>query len=115
MGRRVRWHLTGQEGVYRYGGDGGRYDISHVEVNEKATRVRKRHPLPESTEHCAARHGFGAGRRYSVMLRVRRSGRQRVVDGNSELHRQGIIELPAVGAGIFGDVTHRCSEAGTTR
>ena len=33
--RRVRWHLTGEEKVYRYGGDGGRYDISHVEVNEK--------------------------------------------------------------------------------
>ena len=48
MARRVRWHLTGAEGVYRYGGDGGCYDISHVEANDRETRVRKRHPLPES-------------------------------------------------------------------
>ena len=103
MARRIRWHLTGQEGVYRYGGDGGRYDISHVEVNEKATRVRKRHPLPESTEQCVARHGFGVGRRYSVLLRLRRSGRQQVVDGKLELHREGIMELPDFGAGILVD------------
>ena len=48
MARRVRWNLTGTEDVYRYGGDGGVYDINHVEVNDKGTRVRKRHPLPES-------------------------------------------------------------------
>ena len=74
MGRKVRWHLTGKEGTYRYGGEGGRYDISHVEANDKATRVRKRHPLPESAEQCAARHGFGAAKRHSVLLRLRRHG-----------------------------------------
>ena len=35
MARRVRWHLTGEEGIYRFGGGGGRFDIFHVEVNEK--------------------------------------------------------------------------------
>jgi hypothetical protein len=35
LGRRVKWDRSGIESVYRYGGDGGRYDIGHVEVNEK--------------------------------------------------------------------------------
>jgi hypothetical protein len=48
LGRRVRWHLTGIEGVYRFGGDGGRFDICHIETNKKATRVKRRHPLPET-------------------------------------------------------------------
>jgi hypothetical protein len=103
MARRVRWHLTGDEGVYRYGGDGGGYDISHVEVNDKATRVRKRHPLPESAEQCAARHGFGAARHYSVLLRLRSASVQKVVDGEVEVHRQGIMEWPDFGAGALVD------------
>ena len=103
MARRVRWHLTGEEGLYRYGGDGGRYDISHVEVNEKATRVRKRHPLPESAEQCVARHGFGAGRRYNVILRLRHSKQKKEVEGEMEFHRQGILEWPDFGAGVLVD------------
>lgn len=103
MARRVRWHLTGVEGVYRYGGQGGRYDISHVEVNEKSTRVRKRHPFPESAEQCASRHGFGASRRYSVLLRLRRHGTSKSVDGEIEFHHQGILEWPDFGAGIRVD------------
>lgn len=105
MGRRVRWNLTGKEGVYRYGGDGGRYDISHIEINEKATRVRKRHPLPESAEQCAARHGFGAVRRYNVLLRLRRNGSKKIVNGMTENHRQAILEWPDFGAGILADCT----------
>jgi hypothetical protein len=105
MGRRVRWHLTGKEGVYRYGGDGGRYDISHIEVNEKATRVRKRHPLPESAEQCAARHGFGAVRRHNVLLRLRRNGSKKNVNGTAENHRQAILEWPDFGAGVLADCT----------
>ncbi|KAL3924851.1 MAG: hypothetical protein SGILL_000791 [Bacillariaceae sp.] len=67
MGRKVRWARTGEIGVYRYGGAGGNYDLSHVEVNEKGTRVRKRYPLPESAEQCAARHGFGRPTRESMI------------------------------------------------
>jgi len=105
MARRVRWHLTGKEGIYRYGGDGGRYDISHVEVNDKATRVRKRHPLPESAEQCAARHGFGAEKSYSVLLRLRNSGREARVDDEIETCRTGVLEWPDFGAGILVDCT----------
>jgi hypothetical protein len=39
--------------VYRWGGDGGCFDIVHVDVNEKQTRVRKRYLLPETMEQCA--------------------------------------------------------------
>lgn len=100
MARKVRWQLTGKEGIYRYGGGGGRFDISHVEVNEKSTRVRKRHPLPESAEQCAARHGFGSGRKYSVLLRLNRYGERREVDGKGCWFRDAILELPDFGAGI---------------
>jgi hypothetical protein len=103
MARRVKWDLTGVEGVYRYGGDGGRYDISHVEVNDKSTRVKKRHPFPESAEQCAFRHGFGVSRKYSVLLRLRRRGEERVVEGETEYHQEGILEWPDFGAGIRVD------------
>jgi SPRY domain len=98
LGRKVRWHLTGKEGVYRYGGDGGRYDISHVEMNEKGTRVKKRHPLPESSEQCAARHGFGANKKYSVVLRLQRGTQQR---GPGEGKLVGVLEWPDFGAGVL--------------
>lgn len=100
MARRVRWNLTGKEGVYRYGGDGGRYDISHVEVNEKATRVKKRHPLPESAEQCVARHGFGMNKRYCVLLRLNRSASKNIVDDCIEYVHHGIMEWPDFGAGV---------------
>mmetsp|Transcript_9241 Transcript_9241/g.13151 ORF Transcript_9241/g.13151 Transcript_9241/m.13151 type:complete len:1880 (+) Transcript_9241:270-5909(+) len=103
VARRVRWHLTGKEGVYRYGGDGGRYDISHVELNEKLTRIRKRHPLPESAEQCAVRHGFGMSKKYNVMLRIRRTGSPHTVDGEIDMHHQGILEWPDFSAGILVD------------
>jgi len=100
-GRRVRWHLTGHEGVYRFGGDGGRYDIVHVEINDKATRVRKRHPLPESAEQCAARYGFGATKKYRVLLRLRKYGeKMKVGDGEEEIWHGGILEWPDFAAGV---------------
>lgn len=106
--RRVRWHLTGEEKVYRYGGDGGRYDISHVEVNEKETRVRKRQPLPESAEQCAARHGFGVEQKYSVLLRIQKAEiRRDTLEPGSEVVRHGIMELPDFGAAIFVQCTFR--------
>jgi len=102
LGRRVRWHLTGKEGVYRYGGDGGRYDVVHVEVNEKATRVRKRHPLPESAEQCAARYGFGVSRRYSVILRLKRHVEKSCAEGREEeFEHEGVLEWPDFGAGVL--------------
>jgi HECT-domain (ubiquitin-transferase)/SPRY domain len=99
MARRVRWHLTEKESVYRYGGDGGRYDLCHVEVNDKGTRIRKRHPLPESMEQCVARHGFGAIKKYSVLLRLRRDGRMEMNDSK----HNGLLEWPDFGAGISVD------------
>jgi hypothetical protein len=103
LGRKVRWHLTGKEGVYRYGGDGGRYDISHVEANDKQTRVKKRHPLPESAEQCAARHGFGAEKRHSVLLRLRRFKPEDTVQGSVDNSLQGILEWPDFGSAVLVD------------
>ncbi|KAI2489759.1 HECT-domain (ubiquitin-transferase) [Fragilaria crotonensis] len=103
MARKVRWQLTGEEGIYRYGGGGGRFDICHVEVNEKGTRVRKRHPLPESAEQCVARHGFGSGK-YSVLLRLRRVGKAKEVERyEREWHHEGVLEWPDFGAGVKVD------------
>lgn len=99
MARRVRWHLTGEEGVYRYGGDGGRFDIAHVEVNEKETRIKKRHPLPESLEQIASRYGFGQRRTCNIILRLNHPA---LVSGmsKSESGCEGILEMPDFGAGI---------------
>jgi len=101
LGRRVHWSLTNEEGIYRYGGDGGRYDIVHVEVNEKSTRIRKRHPVPESAEQCASRNGFGSTRRYNVLLRIRKNGRRVETGGEKEVVNEGILEWPDFGAGIL--------------
>ena len=103
MGRRVRWDRTGMEGVYRYGGDGGKYDICQVEINEKRTRVRKRYPLPESSEQCASRHGFGVGKKYSILLRLRRTVEGFFDEKTKKYRREGVLELPDFGAGIRVD------------
>jgi len=100
MARRVRWNLTGDEGVYRYGGDGGRFDICHVELNEKGTRVRKRHPLPESSEQCASRHGFGSGKKHNVLLRIRRKENNTGKEDENEREYDGILEWSDFGAGV---------------
>ena len=99
--RRVRWHLTNEESLYRYGGDGGRYDIAHVEVNERHTRIKKRYPLPESAEQCAARYGFGMACKYNVLLRIKNSGKE-LFSENEEIEHlcDGILEWPDFGAGI---------------
>ena len=108
MARRVRWHRTGIEGVYRFGGDGGRYDVCHVEVNEKSTRVKKRHPLPESSEQCAARHAFGMEKLHNVLLRLKKSSiKQSNDDGTTDFVREGVLELPDFGAGILVRWTDR--------
>jgi hypothetical protein len=93
LGRRVRWVLTGNEGVYRFGGDGGRFDIMHVETNQKRTRVVKKHPFPETAEQCAARKGFGMAKSYSVILRLP----QHLLTGTTT---RGILEIPDFGAGL---------------
>ena len=104
LARRVKWSLTGEEGLYRYGGDGGRYDISHIEVNEKSTRIRKRYPLPESQEQCAARYGFGKNRKFSALLRCHQRIDSIVQgDGEKEIYHKGILELPDFGAEILVD------------
>lgn len=103
MARRVRWNLTGEEGVYRFGG-GGRFDLSHVEINQKASRVRKRHPLPESAEQCAARHGFGVEKTSNILIRLRqRTSKEEDENGQIIFHREGIMEYPEFGAGILID------------
>lgn len=109
--RRVRWDLTGVEGLYRYGGDGGKFDIVHVEVNDKCTRITKRHPHDETSEQCAIRHGFGIARKFNVILRLRKSEvRCNVIDGVKEHLCEGILEWPDFGAGI--KVTCRFYEDG---
>ena len=93
LGRRVRWALTGNEGIYRFGGDGGRFDIMHVETNQKRTRVTKKYPFPETAEQCASRKGFGAAKSFAVILRLPMSRLTNSVC-------RGILELPDFGAGL---------------
>jgi HECT-domain (ubiquitin-transferase)/SPRY domain len=100
MARRVRWHRTGIEGVYRFGGDGGMYDLCHVDVNSKETKIKKRHPLPESSEQCASRHGFGVKTIHNVLLRIRRSGDMVTSTDSCEYYHEGILEWPDFGAGV---------------
>ncbi|KAL7566238.1 hypothetical protein ACA910_011302 [Epithemia clementina (nom. ined.)] len=94
VGRRVRWLLTGNEGVYRFGGDGGKHDVVHVETNSRGTRVTKRYPFPETAEQCAARRGFGSKKSYSVLLRFKRP-----LDSEVQM-TSGILELPDFGAAV---------------
>ena len=95
MARRIRWHLSGKEGIYRFGGDGGCFDIIHVEPNEKETRVKKKHPYPETNEQCASRNGFGRRRKSNIMLRLRDCAS---IPGQTNC--DGILEWPDYGAGI---------------
>lgn len=105
MARRVRWHLTGNEGIYRYGGDGGCFDVIHVEANDKGTRVKKKHPPPETAEQCAARYGFGKRRTCNILLRLRRPPSRTPANEDLELRCDGILEWPDFGAGILVDIT----------
>lgn len=100
MARRVRWHLTGEEGIYRYGGDGGRFDIIHVEANDKETRVKKKHPPPESLEQCASRYGFGKRKNANVILRLRNCPLRNGQACRSDVRCDGILEWPDFGAGV---------------
>jgi hypothetical protein len=111
VARRVRWDLTGEDSIYRFGADGGKFDIVHVEVNDKATRVVKRHPHSETAEQCAVRHGFGVPKTYNILLRIRKSEIVREeFDGEIEHICDGILELPDFGAGI--EVSCRFHEDG---
>ena len=104
LARRVKWHLTNEEGVYRFGGDGGRYDIAHIEANERLTRIRKRYPLPESAEQCSVRYGFGQGRKFNVLLRLQFSDSKKESEvEDNKVKRVGILEMPDFGAGILVD------------
>jgi len=102
VGRRIRWNRTGVEKVYRYGGDGGKFDICHVEINNKKSRkIRKRYPLPETTEQIMSRHGFGKRKKYNVILRIRCRG-ERIASGSGsdDLIHRGILEWPDFGASV---------------
>ncbi len=100
MARRVRWHLTGKEGIYRYGGDGGRFDLLHIETNEKEKRVKKKYPVPETHEQCASRCGFGVRRIMSIILRL---NKQTLSNDHSTC--DGIMEWPDFGAGVRVECT----------
>ena len=98
--RKVRWHLNGKEGIYRYGGDGGCFDLIHVETNEKETRVKKKYPVPESHEQCAFRCGFGLRRMLSIILRLNKQSL------NSDHTKcDGILEWPDFGACVRVECT----------
>lgn len=101
LARRVRWHRTEIEEIHRFGGDGGRFDIAHVDVNEKKTKIRQRHPLPESSEQIMSRHGFGTRKKFNILLRIRNFGRKEVIgEGEVEFVHDGVLEWPDFGAGV---------------
>ena len=62
--------------------------------------MKKGYPLPESAEQCAARHRFGSGRRYSVLLRLCPSDEEESGSdgGITESHRSGVWGWPDFGA-----------------
>lgn len=93
LARRVRWHLTDKEGVYRFGGEGGKFDLCHVEVNKKQTKLKKRYPVPESAEQCASRHGFGKKKSFAVLLRLPTDSNGRILS-----NAKGVLEWPDFGA-----------------
>ena len=101
MGRRVRWHRSGKENIYRFGGGGGKFDICHVEPNEKKTKILQKHPYPESLEQIMSRNGFGKGRKFNLTLRIHPNGEKLINEDNSvdEVHK-GVLEWPDFGAGM---------------
>lgn len=136
--RRIKWNLTGKEGVYRYGGDGGKFDLMHVEVNRKHTKVMKKYPQPETAEECAGKnmyemknmrhilknkltqfllslivsHGFGQHHIFNIIFRVRMSqGNIEIIDGEKEFVCPGIMEWPDFGAGILIELRFYCDGA----
>ena len=74
MGRHVLWHLTGKGGSYCYSGDAGKFDLVHVEVNKMVTKIKKRHPNPESLDQCVARHSFELTEKFNIFLCLRCNG-----------------------------------------
>ena len=68
MGRRAHWNLTNKEGSYCYRGKGGKFDLVHVEVNKKDTKIKKQNPNPEILEQCVAQHGFGMAKKFNILL-----------------------------------------------
>ena len=91
-GRRIKWALTGREGIYRFGGDGGKFDLVHVETNKKGTKVKTRYAPPETDEQFACRKGFGTAREYEVILRI--------MSRTNKKSQRGILEIPDFGAAV---------------
>lgn len=69
VARRIKWDLTGEEGVYRYGGDGGYFDITHVKVDKKRTKVLMEYLRPETAEECAGKYVLHAEFRAYFMIK----------------------------------------------
>lgn len=64
--------------------------------------------LSPAIEQCAARHGFGMAKCQSVLLRLRRSEKEKKTDdGEVVIHREGIMELPEFGSGIYVNCTFK--------
>jgi hypothetical protein len=103
LARRVQWNRTGIVGLYRFGADGGRFDICHIETNKKETRVTKRYPFPETAEQIAVRNGFGYPKKYNVLLRLRKNCMAKKTNDGSEIDRLGILEWPDFGAAVLVD------------
>mmetsp|Transcript_40145 Transcript_40145/g.94373 ORF Transcript_40145/g.94373 Transcript_40145/m.94373 type:complete len:717 (-) Transcript_40145:3656-5806(-) len=102
LGRKVKWHATNIEKNYRYGGDGGCYDLVHVDLNEKKNKA-KLYPHPESAEACAARHDFGVNKKFNILLRMVKEFRNN--EKGERLH-VGVVEWPDFGAGIKCEFCH---------
>jgi hypothetical protein len=101
MARKVRWHLTGEEGIYRYGANGGRFDICHVEVNEKATRIRKRHPFPASAGTVCCSSWLRLSEEILCSASAPSCWGARTTENNeTEWDHEGVLEWPDFGAGV---------------
>ena len=88
--------------------------MTYVELNNRSTRERIRHPFPESVEQCAFCHGCGVERyhsillrlcRHSILLRLCRRGEEQLVEGEIKFHDEGVLEWPNLGAAIRVDCT----------
>jgi len=85
------------------------FDLVHVSLNKKQTKVKRRYPPVETPECEAHRHGFGSKKSYSVVLRIANCS-----DATPEGLFDGLLEYPDCGAAVIVKVKKNSSPTHTT-